>query len=82
MPSWISWLWDFSKDNRRVIAFLGGGMAAIASAIWVVFKFFGNSVARGRNPFDNMVLGAGGLPSREQLDQMREQLTRGAGGIC
>jgi tetratricopeptide (TPR) repeat protein len=42
VPSWLAAAWNFIKDpdNRTVIAWLGGGIAVVAGAIWAVIKFF------------------------------------------
>jgi tetratricopeptide (TPR) repeat protein len=41
MPSWLLSAWDFLKDpdNQKVIGWLCGGIAAVASAIFAVVKF-------------------------------------------
>lgn len=33
------WLWLWDPDNQKTLAFLGGGVAALAGAAWTVFKF-------------------------------------------
>jgi hypothetical protein len=37
----LSSVWDFVKDpdNRVVLSWIGGGIAAIAAAIWAVIRF-------------------------------------------
>jgi hypothetical protein len=37
----LSSIWDFLKDpnNRTIISWVGGGIAAVAAGIWAVIKF-------------------------------------------
>ena len=35
-------MWDFlfNKENRRVLAFLGGGLVVLVSGVWTTFTYF------------------------------------------
>jgi hypothetical protein len=38
----LSYIWSFLRDegNRAVLAWVGGGIVALAGGIWAVFKFY------------------------------------------
>ena len=52
MAATMETIWAFLSDatNRDTLAWIGGGAATVASAIWIAFKYFANDKSQDKPP--------------------------------